>query len=332
MVRVYFATNRAANDNVVPTRFGRDADLMAPDRVWLGFAEVNTRKREISTLVAQAGDAPGHNDPRILGSARFNAELEPAIDQRQTLIWLHGYAFTFTECLVRAAEIAEFYGTMHDLNMVVASWPSNGRVVPADNYLEDRIDAAAAGVAMAAALSHISGVVVGRSGTPPHLLAHSMGNFALRHALQKMLGAGAQARFRQVLLTAADEDWDALEDGGKLGPLPQFCERLTVYWNVGDTILMISDSFPKMPNRLGQRGPKRPARIDTSRTDLVQVAPAIIHKGDPNATTHQYFRNNVNVRADIGAVLAGQPGHSIAKRVADQPAGFYVLRPAFPSS
>src|SRR3546814_5903613 len=65
-----------------------------------------------------------------------------------------------------------------------------------------------------------------------HLLCHSMGNWALRGAVQAMrtfVGNNIPPLFDEVILAAADEDDDTLQMGHKVGPLLRGCRRVTVY-------------------------------------------------------------------------------------------------------
>jgi esterase/lipase superfamily enzyme len=96
------------------------------------------------------------------------------------------------------------------LLIVMFSWPSNGEVFLSYNYFSDREDAEVSGIAMARALQRFAEFLVdlrasdfktltaarrrGEVATAEdlrqcerkiHLVAHSMGNWALRHALVK---------------------------------------------------------------------------------------------------------------------------------------------------
>ncbi|MFP3386352.1 alpha/beta hydrolase, partial [Tritonibacter sp. SIMBA_163] len=86
-----------------------------------------------------------------------------------------------------------------------------------------------------------------------HLLAHSMGNFALRHAVQGMrlhVGDQLPRLFDEVLLMAADADNDALSHPDKLAPLERLARRVTTYYNVQDLALVVSDWTKLNPDRL----------------------------------------------------------------------------------
>src|SRR3546814_5691732 len=103
--------------------------------------------------------------------------------------------------------------------MFVFCWPSDGVVFSLKNaYRSDRMDAQISGPAIGRTILKAIDFI-GR--LPPdercnrriHLLAHSMGNWALRHALThiQVLGAAPACVFDQALLAAPDADSDALD-------------------------------------------------------------------------------------------------------------------------
>ena len=94
-----------------------------------------------------------------------------------------------------------------------------------------------------------------------HLMAHSMGAYALRHAVQGMrkeVGDDLPRLFDEILLFAPDEDADAFEHDHKLALLPRLGRRVTVYHNREDIPLAISDLTKGNPDRLGADGPAHP--------------------------------------------------------------------------
>src|SRR3546814_9799784 len=153
-----------------------------------------------------------------------------------------------------------------------------------------------------------------RCGARIHLLGHSMGNWALRGAVQAMrtfVGNNIPPLFDEVILAGADEDDDTLQCGYKIGPLLRGCRRVTVYYNHQDLSLKASDYAMGNPDRLGRSGPCLTPQCP-DKVSVVNVSTKIIWemKG-PNAWTcdptgHQYFRNNARVRQDTCAVLGGK--------------------------
>jgi len=147
-----------------------------------------------------------------------------------------------------------------------------------------------------------------------HLLCHSMGNWALRGAVQAMrtfVGNNIPPLFDEVILAAADEDDDTLPNNYKVAPLLRGCRRITVYYNHQDAALKASDYAMGNPDRLGRSGPCLTPQCP-SKVSVVNVSPRIVWEAkgasawtaDP--TGHQYFRNNTRVRQDILQVLDGK--------------------------
>src|SRR5262249_36014817 len=150
-------------------------------------------------------------------------------EKRDVIVLVHGFANTFVMSLQRAAQIKQAYlvdpadGTpVYEPYVVVFSWPSNGRTEPPWEYHSDRDDAAASGVAMARFMMRTLDFLSdqGVCGQRIHLVAHSMGNWAFRHAVQGLIGllgtAALPTVFTNVFLMAADEDEDTFEFDNKL--------------------------------------------------------------------------------------------------------------------
>ena len=78
-----------------------------------------------------------------------------------------------------------------------------------------------------------------------HLVAHSMGVWALHHAVSRLAGELQMEPlpriFEHVLLMAADEDDDTFEHPLKLGLLPGMAKFVHVYHSRSDRILDVSD-------------------------------------------------------------------------------------------
>lgn len=185
---------------------------------------------------------------------------------------------------------------------------------------------------------------------PLHLICHSMGNYAFRYAVQALMQvpqgepreyvrtADAPApdpadrpfpalvamateasdpnrlrrTFDQIILAAADEDEDALEDAKELRYLPRLGNRVTVYHTEKDWILSTLSSVTKFNGpRLGVNGPENMAIISDKIT-AVDVTDAIDPQHD--FQSHQYYRIFPSVRDDITSVLGGERQDKIANR------------------
>lgn len=296
----------------------------------------------------------------LRGSQVMFEELRQRLknEQQDVLILLHGFAATFETSLQRAASLQGLYNAggeeaPPDPIVLVFGWPSNGITFPASNYFSDRDDAEASGLAMARALlaflqfltdllrDDATAIAAARAEgkVPPpdllrrcnqrvHLMAHSMGNWALRHAvlaLSRKLGERPMPRiFKNAFLIAADEDADALGTEAKLGLLFELAQNIHVYHSQDDLALHISDRSKGNPDRLGIDGPndlgQLPPRVFTIDCSLVDDTRA-------EHGRHQYYRVRSEVIDDIKAVLEGVRPDAVPNRTMVRPGRSWRIEP-----
>ncbi len=260
---------------------------------------------------------------RVIGSRKVFKALRKKMSGKgacDTLVLIHGYASTFESSLQRGLQLADLYRPNgKPLNVVVFSWPANGEMIPYMSYFSDRSDARDSGEAMARAFLILRDYIVSlkdgeHCDRAIHLLAHSMGNYALRHGVQRLhqrLGRAMPRLFSEIVLAAADEDDDALSDMLKLKPLPEIGRRVSVYFAPQDRALVISDTTKGNPDRLGSDGPKL---IDNLPAKVVLVdSRDVAFEGTP-WTAHQYYRTSPRVAEDITTTLSGLPVDRIPGR------------------
>jgi esterase/lipase superfamily enzyme len=142
--------------------------------------------------------------------------------ERDVVVFLHGFNVSFHDAAVRAAQI----GYDLDINGVMAfySWPSQGNLAgystdeatieASEGFITDYL------IAMAA-----------QSGAAKiHIIAHSMGNRALLRAIDRIARTAAdraQKPFNQIILAAADVDQDTFKRLS--AAYQQVAERTTMY-------------------------------------------------------------------------------------------------------
>lgn len=353
---VYFATNRKPDRVRQPTDF--TADFM-PDitsfRVGTAWVEGDELFRTDVERLAPAvrievePERLSQEDARagIVGSDRiFGRIRERMLAGADAILAVHGYNYTFREAVARAAQLGQWLAPLASPMrpdpvppvMLLFSWPSHGLGVTPKLYDDDRERARASGVALGRTILKAADFIRAikreeRCDSSIHLVAHSMGNWVLRGAVQSMrtfVGDNLPPLFDEVILSAADEDDDTLLMGHKLAPLLRGCRRVTVYFNHQDWALKASDVATGNPDRLGRAGPLARATLPR-KVEPVNVSPAILWEepGEPwqrDETGHQYYRNNPHVRADMRAVLDGEAG-SPTRKPADG-GGFLLPIPA----
>lgn len=347
---IYFATNRDELSNAEGTTIGFGNALNARSPVYLRFGAADVAppsKKNADWTVQEVRIAaeiiPGVTDDpkaeKLLGStAVFEALRQKLIaagkarDGVDLILLLHGYASSFDNALERAAEIKRAYATkQRAVEVAVFSWPSNGGLKPWIDYKSDRDDARASAKAVARALLFFLRYLHNLAEKDwckarLNLMAHSMGNYVLRNAVQAMLSELGSRRlpraFTNIFLMAADEDDDALADPDKLARLPEMAEAVHVYFAASDRALTISDITKGNADRLGTAGPHTLTNLPQKITliDCDQVCETTLLEAN-----HQYYRKRPEVVADVSAVLDGTRPENIPGRSWVPARGAFVI-------
>ena len=335
-VNVYFATNRKVEregkNPVIGDGYDPGLDELRFGKV--AFAGKHLYKQDLPDFmdkgkITLAPEKMEGEDPDnyVLGSQKVFQDVREELLQdcdggtRDVMIMVHGYNYTFREAAARAAQIQQWLAEGgKDMVMLLFTWPSAGAGVGSRTYQDDRKRAEASGLAFGRAILKATDFI--RATQKPdrctsriHLLCHSMGNWALRGAVQGMrtyVGNNIPPLFDEVILIAADEDDDTLQENHKAAPILRGCRRATVYYNHMDLALKASDYAMGNPDRLGRSGPK-PSGSLPSKVSVVNVSPKIIRDTEEGAepwqldlSGHQYYRNNPRVRQDMIQVLHGK--------------------------
>lgn len=326
MIDVYFATNRKQTRKKPPVRFGDRFNHDGPQFYRVGLARVEKKSDDpdkgyklVDVLLAEESET---GPPVTLGSKEIFKKLREQMrkDHRDILVYIHGFANSFKSSIARAAQVADQYRITppddkeYRPHVFAFSWPSNGQVVPPWQYFSDRDDAEASGKAMARSLLRLVEFLdeTNASGAQCaqrlHLVAHSMGNWALRHTLQGLRNlAGPSVMrpiFENVFLMAADEDDDALEAGqeAKLALLTRLARRIHVYHSADDRALVISDKTKFNPDRLGFNGPRTFSGLSTR---ITSIDCELVDKTELAHVNHQYYRLRKEVIQDVRAIMSG---------------------------
>lgn len=270
-----------------------------------------------------------------LGSRELFSELRERMRDEgcDLLVFIHGYANSFADSVERAAELADQYLIDGRSPLVLAfSWPSNGRIFPPTEYHDDRDDAEASGKAIARTFLKLLDFLRRnrqRCERRLHVVAHSMGNWALIAAVQHLVEKGNRSRwpqfFEHAFLMAADVDDDSLARNDRLAPLIQLAGAVHVYHSLHDFVLRTSDTTKGNPNRLGETGPKTMDGLDDKvyAIDCRHVDETGFTDGN-----HQYYRARDEVIADVRAVLSGVAPEEVPDRERlASPNRFRIRRP-----
>ncbi|HEX8172970.1 MAG TPA: alpha/beta hydrolase [Thermoanaerobaculia bacterium] len=126
-----------------------------------------------------------------------------AAEERDALVFVHGYNVSFEEAALRAAQIG--FDLQVKGAMAFFSWPSQGTL---DGYLADAATIEASEGAIA---DYLSDFAMQSGARMVHVIAHSMGNRAVLRAVNRIAAAAHKRsgiRFGQFILAAADVDAD----------------------------------------------------------------------------------------------------------------------------
>ena len=329
MVNVYFAPNRKPNNRANPTDFGKEFSADGLSDLRYGVAEVTGEKLDRYELnvfqqILEPDSSGRALDPEksTLGSQALMRSLRQKMKahERDTVVFIHGFNVKFKEALKAAAQLKinfKEFRRGRAVNVVLFSWPSDGSAMPYIAYKNDRQDARASATAFARSFLKLSAFLKALDPNEEcrqklHLVAHSMGNYVLRNALQEILAmdTGRPPRvFDQVFLMAADEDDDAFEHHHKLLPLPWIAQRVNLYFNNADLAMDVSDMTKGNPDRLGADGPRLPSQVP-AKVSLVDCPP-VVH----GAVEHSYYVETERVIDDMRQVLAGFPPDQVRGRL-----------------
>ena len=307
-ITVYYATNRSETGTAAKPSFGPAFHAKGPHYLRFGSADVDPPAKaggeyKVKSVYLAPEKLPGagsKSKKTVLGSREIFEELRQNMKTQKSdlLLLIHGFASDFTTALTRAAQIKQEYGTAgRPLEVAVFSWPANGEMIPEVSYYEDRTDAKASAIAIARAFLKMLEYFRDLGPTQfcwqqLHMVAHSMGNYTLRYALQEIIaqypGRTLPRVFQNIFLMAADEDNDTLELDYKMARLPELSEAVHVYYSGSDRALIISDTTKGNPDRLGSTGPRTltnlPHKItlvdcrnvDETKPEISDVAPSVL--------------------------------------------------------
>ncbi len=259
-------------------------------------------------------DQPGTK----LGSRAMFDEIKEAMEGKSDLLlYIHGFNVSWREAVGSALALQEMLNNSPERSpdqsvlVVLFTWPSDGQALPFVSYKSDRSEAKGSSGAFGRGLlklrdflAEICKVTCNPCGQNIHLLCHSMGNYLLQEALQRIddftPGNALPRIFEQIFMCAPDVDDNVLELDKPLARLPELARCVTVYHNRHDKAMYISDYTKGNPERLGCSGTARPGQLHNK---VQQVDCTLIVQGE-GFVGHSYYQVGL-VNADIRLSLDG---------------------------
>ncbi|GIE29878.1 hypothetical protein Ait01nite_029230 [Actinoplanes italicus] len=213
-------------------------------------------------------------------------------DQRDVLLFVHGYNVTFTDAVRRAAQLA------YDINFLgipmLYSWPSKGMT---PGYVADRENAYAS---VDHLVTFLESVIARLGPRRIHVIAHSMGNHVLVEALQ-LLGRTQNPRLGHVVMVAPDVSEQMFKR--RAAVFAALAARCTVYASARDRALQLSE-WLSGNLRAGQTTPQATPAATVDTIDASNIPGDLLN--------HSTFAQNQRFLDDIESLV--RLGHPPEKR------------------
>ena len=208
--------------------------------------------------------------------------------QKEALIFVHGFRVGFLEGIYRCAQIAWDIG--YRGIPILFSWASRGTVL---NYEYDRNSALIARAPFVDLL-----LALGKAGIEKvHVLAHSMGNFAVLDALANHDHVGQPLPLGEVLMAAPDVDSDQYK--GLAPKVRAVVKGMTLYASSADKALILSKTIAGRVPRAGDVPPGGPILVD--RVDAIDVTAV---GDDVFGLNHGVFAKEKSILNDVKLLLS----------------------------
>jgi esterase/lipase superfamily enzyme len=330
----FFITNREiitdanGNESIRP-----DGKENAGDDLRFGTYDIATRAftlfpepKNLEEIVYQ--NLAKKNVDELKGSAKFfkiiydqmvNASAENAT-VNDALFFIHGFntdlngvrsAFkTLNECYVNANSPIK--------HIIIFTWPGMHPKIPL-HYWNDEKDAERSGATLARGIEKVTRFfreffVNTRNPVCKcniHFMVHSMGHRVLKHMILELKNRQLlmPEMFGQIVLMAADIEYDIFEKEKPYNVLLDFGHRVHIYFHLHDRVLDISKFTKNFTNRLGRYGRKR---MDNTLPDVFDADVSKVKEDkDPDIQekllNHWYYYTSTEVIADVIEVLKGNP-------------------------
>lgn len=260
---------------------------------------------------------------QLTGSSRLFTELYKSMSGTNggdLLFYIHGFHTDLKGALQTVCDLEKQFIKKESpiKHIVFFTWPAMSQYL---RYRDDAKDAELSGYTLARCylmlidffrayfLKSADNSPQTPCGNNIHLLVHSMGNRVVENMmieLYRKKGDNITALFKEVILAAADVDWQVFEEPRALYNLINICQRSTIYYNTHDLALLVSETTKNSYNRLGKYGfrdiNKVPSHVYSVDCSGVKNQTGIVD----NIVDHSYYVASNKVVDDIIEVLKGR--------------------------
>jgi esterase/lipase superfamily enzyme len=324
IVRVFYATDRART-SATTVEYG--AARNAGGDLQLGRFDVSVPRDhrmgsvERPTVLTFWREDPSRHFIIVQRTSQTEGEFFEQVSTRvaqsrrkSAFVFVHGYNVAFDDAIYRTAQLA--YDLAFDGAPILYSWPSVGTEI---GYAVDANNSQWSIPHLRRFLEDVSN----RSGAQVvHLIAHSMGNQPLVHALREIAitpRPDARPRFNQLVLTAPDIDVDTFRQ--LAGALKGSAERITLYASSNDVALKLSKRYQGYQ----RAGDSVPTVVVLPGIDTIDVSAL-----ETSLLGHSYYGDNKSVLADLFRLITDgrAPDDRFGLREAGSPSErWWVFRP-----
>jgi len=316
----------------------------------LRFARYNS-KAQLIEIVPDAIGRIDYTNPQSEGSAKIFREIyERMLEGHPNdpdkpydfLVYVHGYANDEDDIHKHLEYLHDNYVSSSDSpieEVLVFYWTTNGRMTVRD-YYSDQDDANIAGLALARLIYKASKFyqqffAVDRSkgtrlndlcGHNIHLMCHSMGNQVLRKMVEILLeNENVKQLIKELILIAPDTDNDLFEPGKTFTHLTELAERVTVYYNKKDRVVLKLSNLANKKHRLGAGPLNKLSLKNIFFVDATDVNETMNETMLRKWGRHWYHCTSPTVISDINLVLSGRKTEEFTNRTKDDIENHFTL-------
>ena len=325
----FFVTNREILTDKGKEFIREDGREAAGDN--LRFGTYNLANRAFSLFPEPSNEADmiyamgsSQKTEELVGSFRFFREIYEQLihegkNRTDVLFFIHGFNTDLEGVRNNIATLHKKYVANKDSpieHIVIFTWPGRSPKLPF-HYRDDKKDAIRSGEVLARGMKKLIKFFQKflyqeqnkACEQKIHLMVHSMGHRVLKHLMLelKSLNTPVPEIFTEVILMAADIEYDIFEPNNAFDELIDFGDRVHVYYHKEDRVLDISKYTKNFSNRLGRLGRKRldPALQNVFDANVSRTSDDTDYGLRENILNHWYYYTSSEVVNDVIKVLQG---------------------------